>query len=102
MPGPFPINIPPFPGLAYLSSEAIASFASAVGFSSIPATAQVATLSIEGGNVRWGTATVLPTGDAGAPVWGTSIVTINRTMFSSIRFINMTGSTATGTVNYYG
>lgn len=100
--GPFPVNIPPFPGLDYIGSEAIADFSAAVGLNDIPETAQVATLSIEGGNIRWGTATALPTATVGAPLWGTSLVTISRTMFSSIRFINMTASTATATVNYYG
>lgn len=102
MSGPFPTTIPPFPGLRYLGSAPIASFASVQPLPTPPDGATIAILSIEGGNVRWGIDGDDPTDSVGAPIWGTSFATISKSMFSSIRFINMTGTTSTGTVDWYG
>lgn len=103
MSGPFPISIPPFSGLTYISSTQLTGLVSAVGLPATPpSNATIAALSIEGGNARWGTAGALPTPSTGTPLWGTTgAIMLAKSMFSSIRFINMTGSTAIINIDYY-
>lgn len=103
MSGPFPVSIPPYPGLSYLGSAQIASLVAAVGLPTVPTGASIASLSIEGGNARWGVVGALPTGSTGTPLWGTvGGIMVARTMFATIRFIDMTGSTSKINVDWYG
>lgn len=103
MSGPFPSIIPPFPGLRFLGSTQIIDLTVAVGLPATPPdAASIAALSPEAGNVRWGILGALPTGTTGTPIWGTTYPTIARSMFATIRFINMTGSTSILNIDYWG
>jgi hypothetical protein len=65
-----------------------------------PADASVAVIKVEAGNVRY-LNDQDPTASVGMPLWGTETLTLTAEI-ESYRFINMTGSTATLNVVYYG
>lgn len=102
MSGPFPQSIPPFPGLRFLSSAQLTGLATPKSLPAAPAGTTQAALSIEAGNVRWGTVAVPPTATIGTPLYGTTgAVLLAMSMFSTIQFINMTGSTSIINIDWY-
>lgn len=70
----------------------------------VPGGATVAYVSAEGGNARWGTAAQSPalSASVGQVLWGTAAMSVSGSLLAAIEFINMSGSTCTLDIAYFG
>lgn len=93
--------VPP-PGFALIRQDQIASVSAAVGLGTPPTKAVMAFVSPEAGNVRWRADGTDPTASVGMPLYATAGLWVAASLITSIKFIDMTGSTAKLNVAWFG